>query len=67
MLNDTARKIYNVIFHLYRYEWSEIDIERISRLSLRTEQQVKDAVNWLFKESYIHWDKQTNRFRIPFK
>lgn len=67
MLDDTQRKVYKIIGNKYRYEWFTIDVALLTRLSMRTEQQVKDAVNYLVKEGYLQWDKKENMFRVPFR
>jgi len=67
MLDDTTRKVYKIIGNKYRYEWFAIDLAILVRLSMRTEQQVKDAVNFLVREGYLQWDRKDNKFRVPFK
>lgn len=67
MRDDTIRKVYTVLFHSHRYEWFELDVQLVARRSMRSEQKVKDSVNWLVKEGYIKWDKSSNKFMVPFK
>ena len=67
MRDDTTRKIYRILCNKWRSVEFKIDAALIARLSLRTEQQVKDSVNWLVKEGYLKWDRLTNTFKIPFK
>lgn len=67
MMDDTTRKVRLVIYHNYRNEWAAIDLKLICRFSMRSEQQVKDAINWLVKEGYLQWDKNAKLIRIPFK
>jgi len=67
VLDDTTRKVYRIIGNKYRYEWFTLDVALIARHAMRTEQQVKDAVNKLVKDGYLKWDKKENRFMVPFK
>lgn len=65
--DDTIRKVYTVLFHSHRYEWFGLDIKLTAQRSMRSEQQVKDSVNWLVREGYLKWDKERNLFMVPFK
>lgn len=67
MLDDTTRKVYRILYNRNSHFEFNIDVSKLARLSMRTEQQVKDAVNWLVKERYINWDKEKGVFKIPFK
>ena len=64
MLDDTNRKVLRVLFSLNFFNPQSIDINKLVRLSGRTEQQVKDAVNSLVSERYVEWDKQNNMFKV---
>jgi len=66
VFDDTTRKIHRILYNRHRFEEFYIDTSLIARLSLRTEQQVKDSINSLVKEGYLKWDKKTNTFKIPF-
>ncbi|WP_054029026.1 hypothetical protein [Bacillus sp. FJAT-28004] len=66
MLDDTARKVLTVLFNVYRYNPSNIDILYISQRSLRTEDQVKDAINELVKEGFVFWDRKENTFKVLY-
>lgn len=67
MLDDTTRKVYRVLYNIHRNEWFALELGVITRLSMRSEQQVKDSVNWLVREGYLKWDKSNNMFMVPFK
>jgi len=64
VLDDTSRKVLRVLFSLNFFNPQSIDINKLVRLSGRTEQQVKDAVNSLVSERYVEWDKQNNMFKV---
>lgn len=66
-MDDTTRKIYRILCSQAPFEWFALDVTKIARQAIRSEQQVKDAVNWLYKNRYLEWDKQANKFRVPFK
>ncbi|WP_054029202.1 hypothetical protein [Bacillus sp. FJAT-28004] len=66
MLDDTARKVLTVLFNVYRNNPSSIDILYISQLSLRTVDQVKDAINELVKEGFVLWDRKANAFKVLY-
>lgn len=64
MLDDTSRKILRILFSLNFFNFSQIDVSYIARVSIRSEQQVKEAINNLVIEQYIEWDKQDNAFKV---
>lgn len=66
MLDDRARKVLTVLFNVYRNNPSSIDILYISQRSLRTEDQVKEAINELVKEGFIFWDRNENTFKVLY-
>lgn len=66
MLNDTTRKVLTVLFNVYRDNPSFIDVFFISQRTLRTEAQVKEAVNELVKEGFVFWDRKANTFKVLY-
>jgi len=67
MFDDTTRKIYRILYNKHQFDEFYINVVQLARVSLRTEKQVKESVNWLVRESYINWNKQTNTFKFPYK
>jgi len=64
MLDDTSRKVLRILFNHYHFEEFTLDVALVARLSLRTEQQVKDGINTLVKEGNIVWYKEHNTFKL---
>lgn len=64
MLTDTARKVKRILYNHHFFEKFELDVLSIAKLSLRTDQQVKDAINELVKEKELLWHKETNTFQV---
>lgn len=52
MLTDTERKVLRILAKMYGHEWVRPNIAKISRLSLRTPDQVRAAVKGLVKHGY---------------
>jgi len=53
MLSDNERKLLRILCSLYGQGWVTPDLERLCRLSGRSEQQVKAAVKRLIVERYV--------------
>lgn len=52
-LEDTPRKILRVLYHLYQQNWVVPDIARVSQLSLRSEDRVREAIKALRAAGYV--------------
>jgi hypothetical protein len=52
-LEDTPRKILRVLYHLYQQNWVVPDIARVSLVSLRSEERVRNAIKGLKDTGYI--------------
>ncbi|MGO4371969.1 hypothetical protein AB4Z21_14490 [Paenibacillus sp. MCAF20] len=66
MLSDDARKVLAVLWSLNRYGEFKVDMKELRRKSQRTEPQVRDALNELYKEGYLLWDKLNGIFRLLY-
>ncbi|KIL42108.1 hypothetical protein SD70_02695 [Gordoniibacillus kamchatkensis] len=53
MLSDLERKVLMILWNLYRDTWSRPDLLKVSRLSGRTEQKVREAIKALRAAEYI--------------
>lgn len=67
MLDDTTRKVLRILYNKYRFEEFKLDVSLIARYSMRSEDQVKAAVNELVKIGYVRWHKERNTFELPFQ
>lgn len=64
MLDDTSRKVLRVLFSNHFFHEFELDIDFVVRRSMRSEQQVKDAINKLVSEQFVKWNKKDNTFKV---
>lgn len=64
MLDDTTRKILRIMFSLNYFNYSQIDVTHLARVSIRSVQQVKEAINTLITEQYVEWNKEDNTFKV---
>ena len=65
MLEDTPRKILRVLYHLYQQNWVRPDIARVSQLSQRSEDRVREALKGLRDIGYIEVKDGKMRILIP--
>ncbi|RXZ84563.1 hypothetical protein EBB07_00670 [Paenibacillaceae bacterium] len=61
MLSDLERKLLRVVFNLNRNEWVRLDIPRIAHLSVRSQQQVRAALNSLWRQGYLEHNDGKSR------
>jgi hypothetical protein len=57
MLDDTSRKVLRILYNLYRYDDFKLEIETLARYAMRSERQIKDAINTLVKDKYLVKDQ----------
>lgn len=64
MLDDTSRKVLRILFNMYRFSEFTIDVKQLAHYAMRTERQIKNAVNTLVKDKYLLWNKEQRLFMI---
>lgn len=66
ILSDVARKVLTVLWNQNGYKEFGVNLKEISKKAQRTEQQIRDALNELYIEEFLLWDKKTNVFRLLY-
>jgi hypothetical protein len=56
--------VLRILYNLYRFSEFQIEVKQLAQYAMRTENQIKDAINTLVKDKYIFWDKDKNEFMI---
>jgi hypothetical protein len=64
-LEDTPRKILRILYHLHQQNWVRPDIVLVSRLSLRSEDRVREAIKSLRSQGYVEISEGKMRILIP--
>jgi SOS-response transcriptional repressor LexA len=52
-LEDTPRKVLNILYSLYRQNWVRPDIAHIARIAVRSEDRVRDAIKMLRAAGFV--------------
>jgi len=65
MLNDRARKIYRIMFHIYGLkEPFQPNVADLARLSTREPNQVNEALTYLIENNLLLHDKASNLYTL---